>query len=69
MQRNIEHTISSFAIDKRLRKRYLFARQPVRFIPLTPTHRKHRFQWCQEHRIEQISNGIEHSLWMRAALV
>ncbi|GFS91070.1 transposable element Tcb2 transposase [Trichonephila clavipes] len=28
----------------------LFARRPVRCVPLTPAHRRRRSLWCQEHR-------------------
>ncbi|GFX28153.1 transposable element Tcb2 transposase [Trichonephila clavipes] len=28
----------------------LFARRPVRCVPLTPAHRKRRSLWCREHR-------------------
>ncbi|GFU91826.1 transposable element Tcb2 transposase [Trichonephila clavipes] len=28
----------------------LFARRPVRCLPLTPAHRRRRFLWCREHR-------------------
>ncbi|GFX84253.1 transposable element Tcb2 transposase [Trichonephila clavipes] len=28
----------------------LFARRPVRCVPLTPSHRRRRSLWCREHR-------------------
>ncbi|GFS59938.1 transposable element Tcb2 transposase [Trichonephila clavipes] len=28
----------------------LFARRPVRCVPLTPAHRRRRSLWCREHR-------------------
>ncbi|GFT42459.1 transposable element Tc1 transposase [Trichonephila clavipes] len=31
-------------------RRWLFARHPVRCVPLTPAHRRRRSLWCREHR-------------------
>ncbi|GFV84318.1 transposable element Tcb2 transposase [Trichonephila clavipes] len=31
-------------------RRGLFARRPVRCVPLTPAHRRRRSLWCREHR-------------------
>ncbi|GFU82877.1 HTH_Tnp_Tc3_2 domain-containing protein [Trichonephila clavipes] len=42
--------ISRFTVARRLHGGGLFARRPVRCIPLTPAHRRRRSQWCQEHR-------------------
>ncbi|GFU99101.1 transposable element Tc1 transposase [Trichonephila clavipes] len=38
------------ADDRRLHAGGLFARCPVRCVPLTPAHRRRRFLWCREHR-------------------
>ncbi|GFU81790.1 transposable element Tcb1 transposase [Trichonephila clavipes] len=42
--------ISRFTVAKRLHGGGLFARRPVRCVPLTPAHRRRRSLWCQEHR-------------------
>ncbi|GFW17671.1 transposable element Tcb2 transposase [Trichonephila clavipes] len=36
--------------NRRLHGGGLFARRPVRCVPLTPAHRRRRFLWCREHR-------------------
>ncbi|GFW61914.1 transposable element Tcb2 transposase [Trichonephila clavipes] len=36
--------------DRRQHGGGLFARRPVRCVPLTPAHRRRRSLWCQEHR-------------------
>ncbi|GFX64439.1 transposable element Tcb2 transposase [Trichonephila clavipes] len=36
--------------NRRLHGGGLFARRPVRCVPLTPAHRRRRSLWCQEHR-------------------
>ncbi|GFV17415.1 transposable element Tcb2 transposase [Trichonephila clavipes] len=41
--------ISRFTVAKRLHGGGLFARRPVRCVPLTPTHRRRRSLWCREH--------------------
>ncbi|GFT54401.1 transposable element Tcb2 transposase [Trichonephila clavipes] len=38
------------AIRGRLHGGGLFARRPVRYVPLTPAHRRRRSLWCREHR-------------------
>ncbi|GFV33113.1 transposable element Tcb1 transposase [Trichonephila clavipes] len=38
------------ADDRRLHGGSLFARRPVRCVPLTPAHRRRRSLWCREHR-------------------
>ncbi|GFW68578.1 transposable element Tcb2 transposase [Trichonephila clavipes] len=38
------------ADDRRLHSGGLFARRPVRCVPLTPAHRRRRSLWCREHR-------------------
>ncbi|KFM59374.1 Transposable element Tcb1 transposase, partial [Stegodyphus mimosarum] len=42
--------ISRFIVVRRLNVGGLFARLPVRCVPLTPTHRRRRSLWCREHR-------------------
>ncbi|GFT02261.1 transposable element Tcb1 transposase [Trichonephila clavipes] len=42
--------ISRFTVARRLHGGGLFARRPVRWVPLTPTHRRRRSLWCREHR-------------------
>ncbi|GFY33962.1 transposable element Tc1 transposase [Trichonephila clavipes] len=42
--------ISRFTVARRLHGGGLFARCPVRCVPLTPTHRRRRSLWCREHR-------------------
>ncbi|GFS72169.1 transposable element Tcb2 transposase [Trichonephila clavipes] len=42
--------ISRFAVIRRLHGGGLFARRPVRCVPLTPAHRRRRSLWCREHR-------------------
>ncbi|GFV72356.1 transposable element Tcb1 transposase [Trichonephila clavipes] len=37
------------ADDRRLLGGGLFARRPVRCVPLTPAHQRRRSLWCQEH--------------------
>ncbi|GFX36126.1 transposable element Tcb2 transposase [Trichonephila clavipes] len=36
--------------NRRLHGGSLFARRPVRCVPLTPAHRRRRSLWCREHR-------------------
>ncbi|GFU26655.1 HTH_Tnp_Tc3_2 domain-containing protein [Trichonephila clavipes] len=42
--------ISSFTVARRLHGGGLFARRPVRCVPLTPAHRRRHSLWCREHR-------------------
>ncbi|GFX00959.1 transposable element Tcb2 transposase [Trichonephila clavipes] len=42
--------ISRFTVARRLHGGGLFARRPVRCVPLTPAHRRRRSMWCREHR-------------------
>ncbi|GFW80057.1 transposable element Tcb2 transposase [Trichonephila clavipes] len=42
--------ISSFTVARRLHGGGLFARRPVRCVPLTPAHRGRRSLWCRELR-------------------
>ncbi|GFW09150.1 transposable element Tcb1 transposase [Trichonephila clavipes] len=41
--------ISRFTVVRRLHGGGLFARRPVRSVPLTPVHRRRRSLWCREH--------------------
>ncbi|GFY30301.1 transposable element Tcb2 transposase [Trichonephila clavipes] len=52
--------ISRFTVARRLHGGGLFARRPVRCVPLTPAHRRRRSLWCREHR-----NGRDNE-WGRA---
>ncbi|GFX00274.1 transposable element Tcb2 transposase [Trichonephila clavipes] len=42
--------ISRFTVARRLHGGGLFARRPVRCVPLTPAHRRWRSLWFREHR-------------------
>ncbi|GFX68013.1 transposable element Tcb2 transposase [Trichonephila clavipes] len=42
--------ISCFTVTRRLHGGGLFARRPVRCVPLTLDHRRRRFLWYREHR-------------------
>ncbi|GFY26939.1 transposable element Tcb2 transposase [Trichonephila clavipes] len=42
--------ISRFTVARRLHGGGLFARRPVRCVPLTPDHRRRRCLWFREHR-------------------
>ncbi|GFU84740.1 transposable element Tcb2 transposase [Trichonephila clavipes] len=42
--------ISRFNVARRLHGGGLFARRPVRCVPLTPAHRRRRSLWYREHR-------------------
>ncbi|GFV46637.1 transposable element Tcb2 transposase [Trichonephila clavipes] len=42
--------ISRFTVARRLHGGGLFARRPVRCVPLTPAHRRRRSLGCREHR-------------------
>ncbi|GFW70001.1 transposable element Tcb2 transposase [Trichonephila clavipes] len=41
---------SRFTVARRLHGGGLFARRPVRCVPLRPAHRRRRSLWCREHR-------------------
>ncbi|GFV58078.1 transposable element Tcb2 transposase [Trichonephila clavipes] len=41
--------ISRFTVARRLHGGGLFARRPVRCVPLMPAHRRRRSLWCREH--------------------
>ncbi|GFX48276.1 transposable element Tcb2 transposase [Trichonephila clavipes] len=42
--------VSRFTVVRRLHKGGLFARHPERSLPLKVDHRRHRLQWCREHK-------------------
>ncbi|GFW60261.1 transposable element Tcb2 transposase [Trichonephila clavipes] len=42
--------VSQFTGARRLHKGSLFARRPERCLPLKVDHRRHRLQWCREHK-------------------
>ncbi|GFT75738.1 transposable element Tcb2 transposase [Trichonephila clavipes] len=42
--------ISRFTVARRLHGGGLFARRPLKCVPLTPAHRRRRSLWCREHR-------------------
>ncbi|GFU87225.1 transposable element Tcb1 transposase [Trichonephila clavipes] len=48
--RRLGRPISRFTVARRLHGGGLFARRPVRCVPLTSAHRRRRSLWCQEHR-------------------
>ncbi|GFU55972.1 transposable element Tcb2 transposase [Trichonephila clavipes] len=58
--------VSRFTGARRLHKGGLFARRPERCLPLKVDHRRHRLQWCREHKkTGQLINGVVSSLRMR----
>ncbi|GFV70996.1 transposable element Tcb2 transposase [Trichonephila clavipes] len=63
--------ISHFTVARRLHGGGLFARRPVRCVPLTPAHRRKRSLWCRWPRprvAEQCDvniKSINQSLWCR----
>ncbi|GFX05343.1 uncharacterized protein TNCV_3042391 [Trichonephila clavipes] len=42
--------VSRFTVDRRIQKGGLFAHSPERCLPLKVAHRRHRLQWCREHK-------------------
>ncbi|GFW75242.1 transposable element Tcb2 transposase [Trichonephila clavipes] len=42
--------VSRFTVARRLQKEGLFARRPERCLWLKVDHRRHRLQWCREHK-------------------
>ncbi|GFS57777.1 transposable element Tcb1 transposase [Trichonephila clavipes] len=48
--------ISRFTVARRLHGGGLFARSPVRCVPLTPAHRRRPSQWCREQRVRETMN-------------
>ncbi|GFT58412.1 histone-lysine N-methyltransferase SETMAR [Trichonephila clavipes] len=47
---SIKHVVGRFTVARRLHGGGLFARRPVRCVPLTPAHRRRRSLWRREHR-------------------
>ncbi|GFX15157.1 transposable element Tcb2 transposase [Trichonephila clavipes] len=47
----------------------LFAHRPERCLPLKVAHRRHRLQWCREHKNWTTVNGVVSSLRMRVGSV
>ncbi|GFX39145.1 transposable element Tcb2 transposase [Trichonephila clavipes] len=58
--------VSRFTVARRLHKGGLFARSPERCLTLKVDHRRHRLQWCREHKDWTTVNGVVSSLWMRS---
>ncbi|GFT60196.1 HTH_Tnp_Tc3_2 domain-containing protein [Trichonephila clavipes] len=54
---------------RRLNKGDIFARRPERCLQLKVDHRRHRLQWCREHKNWTTVNGIVSSLRMRVGSV
>ncbi|GFT71635.1 transposable element Tcb2 transposase [Trichonephila clavipes] len=44
---SLDVPVSSRTIRKRLTEGHLGSRCPLRVLPLTPTHRRHRLEWCR----------------------
>ncbi|GFS55819.1 transposable element Tc1 transposase [Trichonephila clavipes] len=42
--------VSRFTVVRRLHKEGLFTHRPERCLPLKVDHRRHRLQWCREHK-------------------
>ncbi|GFU83400.1 transposable element Tcb2 transposase [Trichonephila clavipes] len=61
--------VSRFTVARRLHKGGLFARRPERCFPLKVDHRRHRLQWCREHKNWTSVNGVVSSLRMRVGSV
>ncbi|GFW40006.1 transposable element Tcb2 transposase [Trichonephila clavipes] len=57
--------ISRFTVARRLHGGGLFARRPVRCVPLTPAHRRRRSLCAGNTGIGETMNGAEYSLQMR----
>ncbi|GFS72598.1 transposable element Tcb1 transposase [Trichonephila clavipes] len=58
--------ISRFTVARRLHGGGLFARRPVRCVPLTPAHRRSVLCGAGNTGIGETMNGDEYSLQMRA---
>ncbi|GFV67706.1 HTH_Tnp_Tc3_2 domain-containing protein [Trichonephila clavipes] len=61
--------ISRLTVARRLHGGGLFARRPVRCVPLTPAHRRGVLCGAGNTGIEETMNGDEYSLQMRAESV
>ncbi|GFT03039.1 transposable element Tcb2 transposase [Trichonephila clavipes] len=44
---SLEAPVSSQIIRRRLAEKHLRSRRPLRVMPLTPTHRRLRLEWCR----------------------
>ncbi|GFX91233.1 transposable element Tcb2 transposase [Trichonephila clavipes] len=58
-----------FTVARRLHKGGLFARRPESCLPMKVDHRRHRLQWCREHKNWTTVKGVVSSLWMRIGSV
>ncbi|GFU31263.1 transposable element Tcb2 transposase [Trichonephila clavipes] len=61
--------VSWFTVARRLHKGGLFASRPERCLQLKVDHRRHRLQWCREHKNWATINGVVSSLRMRVGSV
>ncbi|GFT30373.1 transposable element Tcb2 transposase [Trichonephila clavipes] len=61
--------VSRFTVARRLHKGGLFTLRPERCLPVKVDHRRHRLQWCREHKNWTTVNGIVSSLQMRVGSV
>ncbi|GFV65877.1 transposable element Tcb2 transposase [Trichonephila clavipes] len=61
--------VSRFTVARCLHKGGLFARRSERCLPLKVDHRRHRLQWCREHKNWTTVNGVLSSLRMRVGSV
>ncbi|GFY06054.1 transposable element Tcb2 transposase [Trichonephila clavipes] len=61
--------VSRFTAARRLHKGGLFARRPEHCLPLKVNNRRHRLQWCREHKNWTTVNGVVSSLRMRVGSV
>ncbi|GFU36622.1 transposable element Tcb2 transposase [Trichonephila clavipes] len=61
--------VSWFTVARRLHKGGLFVRRNERCLPLKVDHRRHRLQWCREHKNWTTVNGVVSSLRMRVGSV
>ncbi|GFT75909.1 transposable element Tcb2 transposase [Trichonephila clavipes] len=57
--------VAQFIVARRLHKGGLFARSPERDLPLKVYYRRHRLQWCREHKNLTTNNGVVSSLRIR----
>ncbi|GFT19354.1 transposable element Tcb2 transposase [Trichonephila clavipes] len=56
--------VSRFTVARRLHKGGLLAHRPERCLPLKGDHRRHRLQWCREHKNWTTANEVVSSLRM-----
>ncbi|GFW22752.1 transposable element Tcb2 transposase [Trichonephila clavipes] len=61
--------VSRFTVARRLHNGGIFACRPERCLPLKVDHRRHRLQWCREHKNLATVNGVVSSLRMRVGSV